>query len=356
MDPVPAEDRSAQGSPMHGAVPVERVLVVRLNEAVPTTPDAAKSARTTSATGLEWVKAVGMPLTTVLVTLIGGAYFTDLAKSRESRESNDRLYAQLLTQREQSDALIRKDMFGVVISRFLADPKTEDWSSRVLQLELLANNFHQSLDLAPLFKDLARRLPEGNVSTQAQHAELKKRLDVTAGNLILKQVNSLARRGYVREQTVPLADWKASVGTPFIDVSIPRTRLAPSMVYAPAGDKEQINFAVEVVGVDVAQRELEVRLRVDFPGDEWDVDRHFWVGQYDFPMLDNTQLPYGLRTSVVITEFFVPETHVDREANSFVKFHLVVFPAAAASFKERQDYDDILLDMLRVKGEPPRGG
>lgn len=33
---------------------------------------------------------------------------------------------------------------------------------------------------------------------------------------------------------------------------------------------------------------------------------------------------------------------------SFVNVWLVVFPAASASLKERQDYEDILHDMLRT--------
>ena len=50
----------------------------------------------------------------------------------------------------------------------------------------------------------------------------------------------------------------------------------------------------------------------------------------------------------------MPEAPEERVTNSFVKMHLVVFPAASASFKERQDYDDILLDMLRTKSESAR--
>ena len=356
MEPTPRAGGGGEDPATQGAVPVDRVLVVRVNEAAPATPEAPRKPDDKWAKGLEWVKAIGMPLATLAVTVVGGYYFTTLTKDREAREGNERLYAQLLTQREQSDSLIRKDMFGVVIKSFLADAKQDDWNDKILQLELLANNFNQSLDLAPLFKELARRLPKGAGLTRAQSEELKKRLDLTAANVIFKQVNSLARRGYVEERVVSLAAWKAQFGKPFIDVPVAKARLVPSTAAAaPGGEKEQIRFSVEIVDVNVDRREVEVRLRADFPGGKnQDVDRHFWVGQYDFPMLDNTQLPYGLRTSVVITEFFVPEAQEDRAANSFVKFHLVVFPAASASFKERQDYDDILLDMLRARGEPTR--
>jgi len=321
----------------------------------PAKPDGAKTPDDKSRKALEWTKAIGMPLVTLVATVLGGYYFTSLTTDREARESNERLYAQLLTQREQSDALIRKDMFGVVISRFLADAKKEDLSNKILQLELMANNFNQSLDLAPLFKALARQLTQSASPPHAQSAELKKRLDRTAANLIFKQVNSLARRGYMREQQVRLGGWEKSFGTPFIAETIAKSRLVPSTPSAPVGDKEQISVAAEIVGVSIERREVEIRLRVYFSGEkDQDVDRHFWVGQYDFPMLDNTQLSHGLRTSVVITDFVVPEEHKDREANSFVQFHLVLFPAASASFKERQDYDDILLDMLRAKGKQTR--
>src|SRR6185295_17365419 len=99
----------------------------------------------------EWVKAVGMPAVTLLITLVGGYYFNDQIKERENRDSNERAYAQLLTQREQSDAQIRQAMLNLVISRFFADSKQADLPGQVLQLELLASNFNQSLDLAPLF-------------------------------------------------------------------------------------------------------------------------------------------------------------------------------------------------------------
>jgi len=310
-----------------------------------------------NSTALQWTKAVGMPVVTLVVTVVGGYYLTGLQKEREARESNEKLYAQLLTQREQSDAQIRKDMFNVVISNFLKEPKkTGGLDTQVLQLELLASNFNQSLDLAPLFKDVARKLLSDGVSPERLNDQLKARLDLSASNLISKQVDSLAHRGFSKGYTQPLGGWKDHFGKPFIDEKIPLPRLLKQSS-AKQGDMEApIHFQVEIVDVSLDRREVQVRLRVDFPGDaEQNVDRHFWVSRYDFPMLDNTQLPLGLRCSVAITEFLVPDggPSETREANSAVKFYLVVFPSGSASFKERQDYDDVLTDMLRFSG---RGG
>jgi hypothetical protein len=308
---------------------------------------------------LEWTKAVLLPLVTVVISIVGSWYFTNLSKEREAhqneqaqasetRDSKQRLYAQLLTQREQSDATIRKDMFQVVLKEFLSNQQQGDLSDQVLQLELLANNFNQSLDLAPLFKDLARRLVSGAQLTQPQRDGLRKRLDLTASNVIFKQVDSLSRRGFVTEKQLTLDGWEKTFGKPFIMATVPVSQLAPSTP-SKAGE---VQFAVEVIGVSVERREIEIRLRVNFPGSgAQNVDRHFWVGQYDFPMLDNTQLSYGLRTSVVMTDFRASRTPEGKDSG-YVSFHLVVFPAASASFKERQDYDDILLDMLRVQIKP----
>jgi hypothetical protein len=342
-------------------------------------PGAARSdaprADKASAGAIEWIKAVGMPLVTLLVTILGGYFFTSLTKDREARESNERLYAQLLTGREQSDAAIRKDMFGVVINSFLGLGKANESSGdakpggseevteldgKVLKIELLANNFSQTLDLAPLFKDLARRLANASQRAvgQADGIErlkvLTKRLDRTAADLIFRQVQSLSRHGLSQSTTESLealADWNSEVSKkPVIDVTVPRQRLVPSTQYDPVGPEQRMHFSVEVLDVHFDRREVDIRLRAFFPGSgRDDVDRAFSVGPYDFPMLDNTQLPDGLRAAVVMTEFNMPNN--PSTANSFVTLHLVVFPAASASFKERQDYDEILLDMLRADSE-----
>lgn len=308
-----------------------------------------------SGNALEWSKVFVLPLVTLIVTLVGGHFLTSWLKEREASENNARLYAQLLIQREQSDAQVRKDMFQVVITRFLTDQKQGDWNNKILQLELLANNFNQTLDLAPLFKDTARLLPQATGLTKQQVADMQRRLDVTASNLIFKQVNALARRGYADFAFVPVAEVAGATGKPWIDAVMPKSRLVPPVGAPNKTRKDTIHFAVEVLNVRVDLREVELRLRVEFSdGDEEEkVDRHFWVGLYDFPMLDNTQLPHGLRTSVVLTEFLVADgaNESERAANSFFKMHLVVFPSGSASYKERQDYDDILRDMLRKREE-----
>lgn len=317
-----------------------------------TEPAAAPRPVDPDARRLEWVKAVGMPAVTLLVTLVGGYYFNDQIKERENRDSNERAYAQLLTQREQSDAQIRQAMLNLVISRFFADSRQADLPGQVLQLELLASNFNQSLDLAPLFKEIARRLSVTREVSPEAAAGLKRRLEVSAASLSLKQVTSLGRRGFARGVQVPLAGWKQRFGQPFLDERINHAQPVRTRMGEPPASQATMWFRVEILEVSLDRREVRVRLRVELPGDpSQNVDRDFWVSPYDFPMLDNTQLPYGLRCSVVITDFFVPQdAGAELEDNSVVNFHLVVFPSESASFKERQDYDDVLSGMLAAGG------
>ena len=310
---------------------------------------------------LEWAKVLVAPLATVVVTGVVGSYVSTLLNEKDARETNERLYAQLLTQREQSDTLIRKDMFSVVINRFLLDSNKQDWGDKVLQLELLAHNFNQSLDLAPLFKDVSYKLASASDVTEVSRIDLQRRLDQTASALNLKQITSLARRGVAREQKISPGNLDGASEPTMIQVTTPLDQFVPNRTATLIARKEQIAFSVEVLRSDLARKELEVRLVMQKAGEQEPlVDQHFWIGRYDFPMLSNVQLPFGLRAAVAVTVFDVPALVGDQKLDSFAQLYLIVFPSSSASFKERQDYDDILMNMVRqrqqtsLNGEIPR--
>src|SRR6187455_1108817 len=85
-------------------------------------------------------------------------------EARQSRDSNSRLYSELMSRREEAESTLRKDVLGAILQEYLQASPT-DLDAKVLQLELLSNNFHESLDLRPLFHDLQRKLlklPEGS--------------------------------------------------------------------------------------------------------------------------------------------------------------------------------------------------
>lgn len=92
----------------------------------------------------------------VLFGFLGNHYLQE----KQKIDSGIKLYTQLLSNKETAENTLRKDMFGQILESFLK-PKDggEQESLRIiremrLNLELLSRNFHESLDMKPLFKHL----------------------------------------------------------------------------------------------------------------------------------------------------------------------------------------------------------
>ena len=109
---------------------------------------------------IELIKVLALPL----VTLVLGYWFNSSLNERQQVESNIRLYAEMMGRREEADSNLRKDMFNSILETFMTrDPSVRLSSEelirqQILSLELLAYNFHESLDIAPLFKEVGRRI------------------------------------------------------------------------------------------------------------------------------------------------------------------------------------------------------
>src|SRR5207253_8245430 len=93
------------------------------------------------------LEPVGGLLTAIPVAALG-FYGSRVLEQRQTLDSNVRLYSELMSKREESESALRKDMFQSIIQSFLK-PGTEGQSleAQVLNLELLAYNFHESLNL-----------------------------------------------------------------------------------------------------------------------------------------------------------------------------------------------------------------
>ena len=75
----------------------------------------------------------------------------------QTSDTNARLYSELTSRREESESALRKDMFTSIINSFLREgPATPE--QKMLNLELLVYNFHESLDLKPLFQHIQRNI------------------------------------------------------------------------------------------------------------------------------------------------------------------------------------------------------
>src|ERR1700738_303661 len=101
---------------------------------------------------------VGGLLTAISVALIGFIGSSFLNKKQET-DTRAKVFAELMSQREQAETVMRKDMFGQIIEAILKPEKSSP-DLAVLNMELLAYNFHESLNLKPLFSYIRRHLPK----------------------------------------------------------------------------------------------------------------------------------------------------------------------------------------------------
>ena len=280
------------------------------------------------------LKALGGLLTAITVALVG-IFGSQFLERQQARETSTRLFAELMTKREEADSSLRTEMFKSVINTFV-QPKATGLEEKVLNLELLAYNFHESLDLGPLFKHVQKEI----LIKHAEKEYLDRLVRVTQ-QVTSKQVATLEEAGGKLDGRLDL-DTLGPEGFDMIDGSL-RLRLATTDASEPP--PRERHFTVTVLYADPRKKELRVRLRVrtlPIPGtDEQVSDQYstFWVGFFDFPMIDNTRLSEGRRCAIVLRRFDPPN----------VEATLVYFPASRASLKEKPYYDELIHDLLRTR-------
>src|SRR5262245_35978899 len=107
-------------------------------------------------------------LLTALAVGLLGYYTSNVLRQRETRETNERVYTELMSSREQAESALRKDMFVSIIQTFLR-PQSSSLEDKMLNLELLAYNFHESLNLKPLFVHLQKQIAAAPGPSQEEY-------------------------------------------------------------------------------------------------------------------------------------------------------------------------------------------
>jgi hypothetical protein len=262
---------------------------------------------------------VGGLLTAVSVAFVG-VTGTRVLEERQAVETNARLYSELMSRREEAESSLRKDMFVSIIQSFLK-PEAGDIDAKVLNVELLAYNFHESLNLKPLFLDLQRRIA---ASKDPAREDYRRRLQRVAREISAKQLFALEGRGASFRRSIDL------------------DALEQAGKIGLALDSESINVegiacevGLRVVEVDRAQQQLRVRLEVrsaEGRDQVTDARATFDVGFYDFPMIDNTRLANSLRCAVTLAAF----------SPASADLAVTCFPGEYAGIKDRPYYDEVI--------------
>ena len=274
-------------------------------------------------------------LLTPLSLAIIGFFTTSYLNQRQTADTNARVYADVLSRREEADTGLRKEMFNTVLQQFLRADKSE--ADRILKLELLAYNFHESLDLGPLFLDVVRNVKPGGEEGALQ----MKRLAKVAREVKAKQVESLLTDvGALATGQVDLTELpNHPAGNTVIESELKLNLVEVSGYRHPAR-----RFVVEALDQRPNTRELRIRLTVSPPGQTdptgaTAIDVPFWLGLFDFPSIDNTRLSNGERCAVILLD--MDETSAQVE--------LVYFPATRTSGRDKLYVEELTEQLLHLR-------
>jgi hypothetical protein len=253
-------------------------------------------------------------LTAVTVALLG-YYTSNVLRSNEDRTTKERVYTELTTSREQADSALRKDMFLSIIDIF--QRQGTDVEAKLLNLELLTYNFHDSLNLKPLFAHMSRLIED---SSGPKQPEFRRRLKQMGRDIATRQLVLLEQVGKKFSRSI---DFEMLAKEGILELMPERLTL---------GGKQR-EFSLSILGVDAKTREIRIEMGVRTPQESSAMQlRKFVVGDFDFPMIDNTRLSSDQRAAVVITQ----------SGESSAEITLVYFPGSYASMKEKISSDEVI--------------
>jgi hypothetical protein len=259
-------------------------------------------------------------LTAVAVALLG-YYTSSVLRSNEEQTTKQRIYTELTTSREQADSILRKDMFLSIIETFQR-PESSSLESKMLNLELLTYNFHDSLNLKPLFAHMARLIAESPDKTQ--QAKYKVRLNQIGRDIATRQLVLLEQVGSKFSRSIDLEKLKTEG---LLELTPEKLKLGP-----PGAEIER-EFTLSILGVNPDTREIRIEMGVRTPQESSAMQlRKFQIGDFDFPMIDNTRLSKDQRAAVVITQ----------SGETSAEITLVYFPGSYASLKEKVSSDEVI--------------
>jgi len=263
---------------------------------------------------------VGGLLTAISVAVIGtmGAY---VLNKKQETDTRSKVFAELMSQREQAETVMRKDMFGQIMTGVLKPEKSSP-DLAVLNMELLAYNFHESLNLKPLFAYVRRHLP-------ASEKHWQTRLDQAAADVVRNQLLVLEEVGMKFDRTIDLNALSRDPN----GVSLDPERLTL------AGIERVIRLVA--LKADIPNQRVQFRLEITTlkPSPETK-SVTFWVGYYDFPMIDNTRLSADQRCAVVLDNFC-------EDSECMAEVTVVLFPGSRASLQEKTFSEDVIRQLRK---------
>lgn len=295
----------------------------------------------TRVAGIKWMlQTLAMPIALVTLPLLyqwkaaeNDERNRDDSRRREQAEQQFRLYTDLMSKREESDTAVRRGLFDKLIGTYLA-PTPGDLGKRLVALELLSLNFHDSLNLSPLFWELATDI--GKSPAGKARDEYSEYLDRVASQVKARQASLLEVDGRRQDFDVDLNHQFNGNDAPSFHVKAPRVRDDSNSGSAEPAPRE---FDVAVVAHDPVHRRL--KLTITSPGLK---TLAFWLDPYDFPLVNFSRISRDERIAVVL--------HRYNNRPEFMTASLVFlyFPSWRSGAKDKPYLDDLIARLA----QPPK--
>ena len=256
------------------------------------------------------LKSLG-PILIPIVILILGLVADDNLQRQKELNARTRVYVELLSSREKADSDLRKDMFSSIIKTFLSakDTVLDVSAEELLHLELLAYNFHEAINISPLFSHLRRKLNAQEARLKQHNAqdsvtlsmlyECEDRLESIAREVVYKQATILAQIG---------EKWDAFVVFEDVFKIDEQETLRVDIAASVNVRSYRHEFHVSVVGVDTTSSALMINLEVISHDTTKNKEpeliyAEFPLDCFDFPLINNTRLPGDGRCAVVLQNY-----------------------------------------------------
>jgi len=267
------------------------------------------------------IKTLAMPAAVCIVPLL----FELFSHAHDERENQFRLYTELLSKREEADMNVRRGIFDKVFDKYLP-PDTNDIDTRLVGLELMAANFHESVDISPLFWQLDRQVMKQH-DANARDGDLKE-LSRIAGTVKARQIEGLEIAGRKTEISFDLELPPEQQKNFACDWRLPHVDGTPDLEHGSR------HFVVGLIKGDVQGRRLQLQLSYSDPkgGDTRQV--LVWADLYDFPLMNFTRISDEERVAIVLTR-------LDATSMS-ATVTLVYYPSSRSGTKDKPYIDDVM--------------
>ncbi len=247
------------------------------------------------------------------------------AAERLARENQEfRLYIELLNKREEADTQVRRGLFDRLLGSYL-DPGSDNVDERLVALEMLTLNFHDSLNLSPLFWDLDRLM---QARPDADRRRLRAELDRIAREVKQRQAAVLEVDGFRQAWYVDFSYLYDGASPPSVETDAPYRGDDP----ARAGTRRQ--FTIQVLRHEPDSRRLFVLVQSRALPDGALQYFSFWLDPYDLPLLNYSRLSADERFAVFVEDY--------RADLNYANLWMLYFPSTRSGAKDRPYIDDLI--------------